>query len=99
MMLLHREATSTQRDLIRRTSSDKAGMARTVADLEELGYLTRTRSKNDRRVEHLALTSDGEAAFATAQSLATETALELFDGFTEAELTTLAALLARFADR
>ena len=99
MMLLHREGTSTQRDLIRHTGSDKAGMARTIADLESLGYLTRTRSTSDRRVEHLALAREGEVAFATAQALATDTAHELFDGFTEAELTTLAALLTRFADR
>ena len=96
MMLLHRDGTSTQRDLIRQTGSDKAGMTRTVEDLENLGYLSRTRSASDKRVADLRLTSDGIEAFGTAQSLAVGAAEELFGSFTSAELETLENLLTRF---
>jgi DNA-binding MarR family transcriptional regulator len=96
MMILRRDGVSTQRDLIRQTNSDKAGMVRTVEDLENLGYLSRTQSTSDRRVANLTLTSEGVAAFDTAQRLATGVAEELFGSFTPAELETLEALLTRF---
>lgn len=96
MMLLRRDGISTQRDLIRQTGSDKAGMVRTVEDLENLGYLKRTRSAQDRRVADLTLTGRGVSVYDTAQRLAAGAAEELFAAFTAAELETLEALLARF---
>lgn len=96
MMLLRRDGTSTQKDLIRQTSSDKAGMTRTVEDLENLGYLNRTQSDTDKRVADLRLTRSGIEAFETAQDLAVGAAEELFGSFTAAELETLETLLNRF---
>ena len=96
MMLLHRDGVSTQRDLIRQTGSDKAGMVRTVEDLEKLGYLARTRSTSDKRVADLRLTDEGIDAFDTAQRLAAGAADDLFGSFTHAELETLEALLTKF---
>lgn len=98
LLLIERDGISTQRDLIRETGSDKAGMVRTVEDLETLGYLSRTRSTSDKRVSELALTETGEAAFEAAKRLAGDAARELFGTFTQAELDTLEALLTRFAD-
>lgn len=99
MLLLDREGVSSQRDLIRLTGSDKAGMARTIADLEQLGYLKRSRSAEDRRVEDLSLTRSGASAFGRAQELASSAATGLFDGFSETELANLASLLRRFTER
>jgi DNA-binding MarR family transcriptional regulator len=96
MMLLRRDGVSTQRDLIRQTGSDKAGMVRTVEDLENLGYLRRTQSTSDKRVANLTLTDKGIDAFDAAQRLAAGAAAELFGSFTPAELETLEALLTRF---
>lgn len=96
MMLLRRDGVSTQRDLISQTGSDKAGMVRTVEDLEKLGYLSRTRSVSDKRVAHLTLTDKGTAAFDTAQRLAGGAAENLFAAFSSAELATLEALLTKF---
>lgn len=96
MMLLRRDGTSTQRDLIRQTGSDKAGMTRTVEDLENLGYLSRSQSASDKRVADLRLTSNGIEAFDSAQRLAMGAADELFGSFTVAELDMLETLLARF---
>jgi DNA-binding MarR family transcriptional regulator len=96
MMLLHRDGVSTQRDLIRQTGSDKAGMVRTVEDLEKLGYLTRTQSTSDKRVAHLSLTDQGHDAFDTAQRLAAVAAEDLFGSFTHTELEALETLLTKF---
>ncbi len=96
MMLLRRDGVSTQRDLIRHTGSDKAGMVRTVEDLENLGYLTRTRSTTDKRVAYLRLSDQGGDVFDTAQRLANGAAEELFGSFTPTELETLEALLTKF---
>ena len=98
MMLLHREGVSTQRDLIRRTGSDKAGMVRTVEDLERLGYLSRARSTSDKRVAHLRLTDEGNQAFEKARQVAASVADELFEMFTPDELETLELLLRRFVE-
>lgn len=99
MMLLSRDGVSTQRDLIRQTGSDKAGMVRTVEDLEALGYVSRTRSVHDKRVSDLTLTGNGIEAFDTAKRLAARAAEELFGSFSPAELDTLEALLTRFVSR
>ncbi|GAB3435507.1 MarR family winged helix-turn-helix transcriptional regulator [Flindersiella endophytica] len=96
LLLIHRDGVSTQRDLIQETGSDKAGMVRTVEDLEKLGYLTRTRSTTDKRVADLTLTRAGEEAFATARQLAGKTARELFGMFSAAEIEKLEELLTRF---
>jgi DNA-binding MarR family transcriptional regulator len=96
LLLIARDGVSTQRDLIRETGSDKAGMVRTVEDLENLGYLSRTRSPTDKRVSELVLTEAGQAAFEKARAVAGATGRALFDSFTQAELETLEALLARF---
>jgi DNA-binding MarR family transcriptional regulator len=99
MMLLNRDGVSTQRDLIRETGSDKAGMTRTIEDLEKLGYLSRTQSMVDKRVANLTLTKAGQAAFDAAKQLAGATAEELFAAFTQAELEMLESMLARFTQR
>lgn len=96
MLMLQHNGVSTQRDLIRLTGSDKAGMARTVEDLERLGYLRRTQSSSDKRVADLTLTASGVSVFASAQRLASGAADELFEIFTAAELDTFANLLDRF---
>ena len=98
MMLLRRAGTSTQRDLIRQTGSDKAGMTRTVEDLENLGYLSRTQSPRDKRVADLQLTREGNEAFDSARALAMGVVEELFGSFTTSELETLESLLTRFVE-
>jgi len=67
LMIVQRDGTPTQRDLIRQTGSDKAGMTRTVADLENLGYLSRTSSASDKRVADLMLTTSGVEVFESAK--------------------------------
>lgn len=98
LLLIHRDGVSTQRDLIQETGSDKAGMVRTVEDLEKRGYLTRTRSSTDKRVAELTLTEAGEEAFATGRQLAGKMRHQLFGMFSPTELETLEELLTRFVE-
>ncbi len=98
LLLLDRDGVSTQRDLIRETGSDKAGMVRTVEDLENVGYLGRTRSTTDKRVSELTLTAAGRAAFEAATRAGGAAGRELFEPFTEAELEVFEDLLTRFVD-
>ncbi len=95
MMLLHQDGVSTQRDLIRRLGSDKAGMVRTVEELENLGLLSRTQSTSDRRVGHIRLTAKGERVFDVARSRAIGVAHDLFGQFSGAELETFEHVLTR----
>lgn len=96
MMLLRPNGVSIQRDLIRQTDSDKAGMVRAVEDLENLGDLRRSQFVRDKRVADLNLTDMGVEAFDSAQRLVSSAAEELFGSFTPAELETLETLLTRF---
>jgi DNA-binding MarR family transcriptional regulator len=96
MLSLNRDGVSSQRRLIRQLGSDKAGMVRTVDDLEALGFLQRTRSSTDRRVSDLSLTPNGKRAFGDANTQALSAADQLFRSFTQTELEVLEALLSRF---
>jgi DNA-binding MarR family transcriptional regulator len=95
MMLLERDGTSTQKQLSSELGSDKAGMVRTVDDLDRRGFVRRVQSANDRRLYHLSLTAAGRAVFADARSLAGVAALDIFAGLSDAEQDALADLLSR----
>ena len=95
LLLLDRDGSSTQRDLIVQTGGDKAGMARTVADLEAAGLLGREVDDGDRRVVHLRLTDDGRARFHDARRLAAGVGERLAHDLDDAELAQLVALLRR----
>jgi MarR family transcriptional regulator, lower aerobic nicotinate degradation pathway regulator len=98
MLTLVRYGTSTQKRLIAELGSDKAGMVRTVDDLDRRGFLHRVQSTQDRRLYHLSLTAAGRDAFAKARKLAGAAAQDIFVGLTAAERVTLADLLARVVD-
>lgn len=97
-VLLHlsRVGESTHKELSTLYGSDKAGMARTIDALVEAGLVNREASTTDRRVVRLTLTDAGAAITLDALARADAVAGELFDGFTEAELTVLDRLLQRF---
>jgi DNA-binding MarR family transcriptional regulator len=97
MMLLERDGTSTQTQLIAALGSDKAGMVRTIDELDRRGFVRRARSEKDRRLYHLSLTEAGMQAFADARKLADTAAREIFAGLTVAEQAVLADLLSRVA--
>ena len=62
--------------------------------MEQSRLVTRRRDKSDARVVMVALTEKGWAALATATPLVFEAEKELLDGYSRAELRSLAKLLA-----
>jgi MarR family transcriptional regulator, lower aerobic nicotinate degradation pathway regulator len=98
MMLLVRDGTSTQKQLLADLGSDKAGMVRTVDDLDRRGFIRRVQSPQDRRLYHLSLTDAGRGTFAEARKLADAAAQDIFVGLTAAERAALAELLFRVVD-
>ena len=95
LLIIDRDGTSTQRDLLAQTGGDKAGMARTVAELEDLALLARDVDAVDRRLVHLRLTELGETRFREARTLAAAVGDELVRDLDDAELAHLIALLQR----
>jgi DNA-binding MarR family transcriptional regulator len=98
MMLLVQNGTSTQKQLLADLGSDKAGMVRTVDDLDRRGFIRRVQSPQDRRLYHLSLTDAGRATFAEARKLADAAAQDILVGLTATERATLADLLSRVVD-
>lgn len=67
----------TQKDLIERSHTDKAQMARILAGLESRGLLERTPSDIDKRVRCLRLSAKGEELFAQLRDLQHQVASDL----------------------
>ena len=57
------ESPLTATDLIRRTRLLKSQMNKVLTRLEARGYVTRTRSSQDKRMIHVRLTEEGTAAY------------------------------------
>jgi DNA-binding MarR family transcriptional regulator len=98
MLLLARDGTSTQKQLLTDLGSDKAGMVRTVDELDRRGLVRRVQSPHDRRLYHLSLTSAGRTTLTAARKLAEAAAQDIFIGLTANERRDLADLLSRVAD-
>ena len=73
-----------------------SGITRLLEGLERAGYVVRQACSNDARVVYAKLTDDGLEKLRTAAKTHVESVRQLFGGhFDEAELETLASLLAR----
>lgn len=88
----------TARDIGARAKIHKTKVSRAVQHLAELRLLSRTRDENDRRVEHLALTPQGQAAYRDLRSVAARYDAALGAGLSEAELTLLRRALSKLAN-
>ncbi|WP_168203864.1 MarR family winged helix-turn-helix transcriptional regulator [Humibacter ginsenosidimutans] len=99
LMLLERDGTSTQRDLVNSTGGDKAGMQRTIIELETMALIRREADAGDRRVMNLTITDAGRHLFADARRAASSVADELTAELDDAELDQLLALLQRIRRR
>ncbi len=86
---------ATCADISRHMNYDSGATTRLVDHLESRGFLTRNRSKTDRRVVHLALTPEGEAVAGALSPRLMEFWNTVFDEFNHAEATMLIDLLTR----
>ena len=75
----------------------KTKISRAVQKLEERRYLTRERDENDRRVERLALTQAGRAAYNELRGIAEQYDNRLAAHFTTGEAALLRMMLRRLA--
>src|SRR5262245_41690287 len=62
LIALSEHGPLSQADLGRRLHIDRSDMVAVVGDLEQVGYVERTRDPDDRRRNVVTLTGDGESA-------------------------------------
>ena len=78
-ILMHtgRNPGITQKELVEHSHTDKAQMARTLAQLQDKGWLERSASEADKRVRCLQLSAQGQQLYARLRTLREELAVEL----------------------
>jgi len=75
----------------------KTKISRAVQRLAERRFLTRSKDKTDRRVEHLALTAQGEAAYKDLRETARQYEHKLLSVLTPQEATVLRKALIKLS--
>jgi DNA-binding MarR family transcriptional regulator len=95
LLMLRLGQADTAAGLARLNCSDNGAMTRMLDRLEAKGLLQRVRSKQDRRVVHLALTKEGERVSALIPYGLSAVLNEHLQGFSTAEYKQLQSLLRR----
>ncbi|MFZ0268339.1 MarR family winged helix-turn-helix transcriptional regulator [Caulobacter sp.] len=85
-------------DLAGRVGRDHTTVSRQVARLEELGLVERRAGKVDRRVREAVITPKGKIATDALDAARGRMALELFEGWSQADFDDLVRLMRKFAD-
>jgi MarR family transcriptional regulator for hemolysin len=88
---------ANQRELAQAVGVREATLTHHLNSMDARGLVTRTREAANRRVQVVALTEAGEAAFARLRDTAIAFDTKLRAGLADADLATLAALLGRLA--
>jgi DNA-binding MarR family transcriptional regulator len=88
----------TAADLCRALSHDTGSMTRILDRLEEKGLIRRERSKEDRRVVSLRVTSTGRAALPRLRDIANGVVERMLGGFNPGEIDNLRGYLLRMID-
>ena len=99
LMCLRDGLGTTCADISRHMNYDSGTTTRLVDHLEKRGFVTRNRSKTDRRVVHLALTPQGKAVTRALTPTTMNFWNEMLDGFTPAEGAMLIEMLTRLLQR
>jgi DNA-binding MarR family transcriptional regulator len=95
LLMLRLGQADTAAGLARLNCSDNGAMTRMLDRLEAKGLLQRVRSKQDRRIVHLALTKEGERVSDLIPYGLSAVLNEHLQGFSMAEYKQLQALLRR----
>lgn len=95
LFLIGRGQANTLAELSRELQVDAGALTRTLDRLEAKGLCRRVRSTEDRRVVHLSLTPEGEAAMAPVPRALCDISNRLLEGFTHDEWQTLMRLLRK----
>lgn len=99
-ILMHtgRHPGITQKELVEHSHTDKAQMARTLAQLQDKGWLERSASEADKRVRCLLLSAQGQQLFDQLRHRREQIATELLSDFPEAQQGLLHELLLQARD-
>lgn len=89
----------TAKDIGLRARIHKTKVSRAVRKLEQRRFLTRTRDNADRRVEHLALTGAGRAAYNDLLGVAQAYDQKLVAQFSNDEVALIRKILQRLAGK
>lgn len=95
MFMISKGECNTLAALSRELQLDAGALTRTLDRLEAKGLCKRVRSTEDRRVVHLSLTEEGDAAIAPVPGVLCDVSNALLEGFTQEEWQTLMVLLRR----
>lgn len=95
LLLLKMGRADTAFELAREMSIDAGAMTRMLDRLAAKRLVERVRSETDRRVVHLRLTPEGEAAAAQVPHVLAQVNNEYLSGFNKAEWSQLKELLQR----
>jgi len=91
-------AADTAADLCRLLHYDTGSMTRLVDRLEEKSLIRRERSKDDRRVVSLRITSAGRTALPRLRDSATRVIQRMLTGFSVTEVNDLQSFLGRMIE-
>lgn len=83
----------TAKEISERAKIHKTKISRAVAKLAERRFVSRNRDENDRRAEHLCLTSAGEAAYRDLRAVAKSYEAKLVAQFSAEEVALLRRML------
>lgn len=99
-ILMHtgRHPGITQKELVEHSHTDKAQMARTLAQLQDKGWLERSASEADKRVRCLQLSAQGQKLFDQLRHRREQIATELLSDFPQAQQGLLHELLLQARD-
>ena len=92
---IHRPGT--QRDLAKKIGIREATLTHHLNAMDADGLVTRTRDASNRRIQVVALTEKGDAAFLRLRAAATAFDAQLRTGLDDNDLSTLATLLTRLS--
>lgn len=92
------DVAQTAADLSRLMHYDAGSMTRLLDRLEEKGWIRRERSKNDRRVVRLHVTSAGRGVFPRLLDSAARVIQHMLTGFSAAEVKDLRSFLNRMIE-
>jgi DNA-binding MarR family transcriptional regulator len=99
LMALRDEIVVTAAELARHLGHDTGATTRMIDQLEQRGFVTRTRSTEDRRVVKLALTPQGRAMAKALLPRIVDFWNDALDGFSLAEVDQMTNLLTRLVTR
>jgi MarR family transcriptional regulator, transcriptional regulator for hemolysin len=88
----------TQRELAEAVGIREATLTHHLNAMDSAGLITRTRDTANRRIQIVALTEEGEAAFLRLRQAAIAFDERLRTGVAEAEIATMTALLTRLTE-